>query len=58
MCERKPKPIIVEPEPVRLNAMGRWYQHVAQHNGVVPMALDEFGRCARCVELGLWTADA
>jgi hypothetical protein len=28
------------------------------HAGTTPMVLDDFGRCARCVELGWWKPDA
>ena len=41
-----------------LNPMGRFYRHNAMHAGTTPMVLDEFGRCARCVKLGFWKADA
>ena len=42
----------------RLNPIGRFYRHNAMHAGTIPMVLDEFGRCARCVRLGFWRADA
>jgi hypothetical protein len=39
-------------------ALGWFYRHNAMHAGTTPMLLDEFGRCARCVELGFWKPDA
>ena len=42
----------------RLNPIGRFFRHNAMHAGTTPMVLDEFGRCARCVELGWWKPDA
>jgi hypothetical protein len=41
-----------------LNPLGRFFRHAAMHAGNVPMIVDEFGRCARCVKLGLWRPDA
>jgi hypothetical protein len=41
-----------------LNGMGRFYRHNAMHAGAVPMVLDEFGRCAKCVKLGFWKPNA
>ena len=41
-----------------LNPLGWFYRHNAMHAGTTPMVLDEFGRCARCVKLGFWRADA
>ena len=40
------------------NPMGRFYRHVGMHNGSIPMVLDAFGRCAKCVKLGFWRPDA
>jgi hypothetical protein len=40
------------------NPLGRFYRHNSMHAGMTPMVLDEFGRCARCVKLGFWRADA
>jgi hypothetical protein len=55
----KGEPIIVDKgEDVRLNGLGLFYQHQAMHDGRVPMRLDEFGRCARCIELKFWEPDA
>jgi hypothetical protein len=42
----------------RLNPIGRFFRHNAMHAGTTPMVLDDFGRCARCVELGWWKPDA
>lgn len=41
-----------------LNPLGWFYRHNAMHAGTIPMVLDEFGRCARCVKLGFWKPDA
>ena len=41
-----------------LNPLGRFYRHNAMHAGTTRMALDEFGRCARCVKLGFWKPNA
>ena len=41
-----------------LTPLGWFYKHNAMHAGTTPMVLDEFGRCARCVELGFWKPDA
>ncbi len=41
-----------------LTPLGWFYRHNAMHAGTSPMVLDEFGRCARCVELGFWKPDA
>jgi hypothetical protein len=40
-----------------LNPIGRFYRHNAMHAGTSRMVLDEFGRCAKCVELGFWKPD-
>jgi hypothetical protein len=37
-----------------LNPLGRFYRHNAMHAGTIQMAVDEFGRCARCVKLGFF----
>jgi hypothetical protein len=55
MYKAKGESIIVDKGDVRLNALGLFYQHQAAHDGLV---LDQFGRCARCVELKFWRADA
>ena len=41
-----------------LNPIGRFYRHNAMHAGTTAMVLDEFGRCAKCVSLGLWKPNA
>ena len=41
-----------------LTPLGWFYRHNAMHAGTAPMVLDQFGRCARCVELGFWKPDA
>jgi hypothetical protein len=41
-----------------LNPIGRFYRHLAMHAGTIPMVIDEFGRCRRCLMLGFWRADA
>jgi hypothetical protein len=41
-----------------LNPIGRFYRHNAMHEGTIQMVLDEYGRCSRCVKLGLWGPDA
>jgi hypothetical protein len=41
-----------------LNPMGRFYRHNAMHAGTTRMVLDEFGRCAQCIKLGLWKPNA
>ena len=41
-----------------LTPLGWFYRHNAMHAGTTPMVFDEFGRCARCVELGFWKPDA
>jgi hypothetical protein len=55
-------PIIVVDDRVedvdRARSLGWFYRHNAMHAGTTPMKLDEFGRCARCVELGFWKPDA
>lgn len=58
MYKAKGEPIIVDKGDVRLNALGLFHQHQAAHDGRVPMVLDQFGRCARCVELKFWRVDA
>ena len=40
------------------NPLGRFYRHNGMHAGTTRMVLDEFGRCAYCVKLGFWKADA
>ena len=37
-----------------LSPYGRFLRHNHMHGGVVPMVLDEFGRCAHCVQKGFW----
>jgi hypothetical protein len=41
-----------------LNPMGRFFRHNAMHAGTTRMVLDEFGRCAKCVNFGWWKPDA
>lgn len=41
-----------------LNPIGRFFRHDAMHAGMIRMVHDEFGRCVRCVKLGLWTPHA
>ena len=41
-----------------LTPLGWFFKHNAMHAGTIPIVLDEFGRCARCVELGFWRPDA
>jgi hypothetical protein len=41
-----------------LDPYGRFLRHNHMHAGVVPMVLDEFGRCAYCVRKGLWRSNA
>ena len=41
-----------------VTSLGWFYKHNAMHAGTTPMALGEFGRCARCVKLGFWKPDA
>jgi len=41
-----------------LNPLGRFFRHAAMHAGTIPMVVDEFGRCARCLKLGFWKPDA
>jgi hypothetical protein len=41
-----------------LDPIGRFYRHSHMHAGVVPMVLDEFGRCAYRVKNGHWRPDA
>jgi hypothetical protein len=41
-----------------LNPLGRFYRHNAMHACTSQMVLDEFGRCAHCVKLGVWKPDA
>lgn len=51
-------PIKIEATPIEPTPIGWFFIHQAQHDGRVPMVLDEHGRCARCVALGFWKADA
>ena len=41
-----------------LNPYGRHLRHLAEHAGTIPARLDEFGRCAYCVQRGWWKPDA
>lgn len=41
-----------------LDPYARFLRHNHMHAGVVPMVLDEFGRCAYCVKKGYWRPDA
>ena len=41
-----------------LNPYGRFLRHNYMHAGVIPMILDEFGRCAYCIKQGNWRSDA
>jgi hypothetical protein len=41
-----------------LNPLGRFFRQAAMHAGIMPMTVDEFGRCARCMKLGFWKPDA
>jgi hypothetical protein len=41
-----------------LTPLAWFYAHNAMHAGTIPMLLDEYGRCARCVKLGFWRPDA
>ncbi len=45
-------------DDIQLTAIGRWMHHNAQHAGTIPIERDEWGRCAACVALGFWRADA
>jgi hypothetical protein len=38
--------------------LGRFFRHAAMHAATTPMVVDEFGRRARCVNLGFWKPDA
>ena len=40
-----------------LNPYGRHLRHLAEHAGTIPARLDEFGRCAYCVQRGWWKPD-
>ena len=56
-------PIIIKDDCIdnadrALNPLGRFYRHNGMHAGTTRMVLDEFGRCAYCVKLGFWRADA
>lgn len=56
-------PIMIEDDCIgdvdrALNPLGQLYRHAAMHAGTTRMLLDEFGRCAGCVKLGLWKPDA
>ncbi len=41
-----------------LTPLAWFFKHNAMHDGRIPIVLDEFGRCARCVQLGFWKPDA
>ena len=41
-----------------LTPLGWFYRHNAMHTGTTRTVLDEFGRCAHFVKLGLWKPDA
>jgi hypothetical protein len=41
-----------------LSPWARFMRHNAMHAGLVEMKRDEFGRCARCVKLGMWKLDS
>jgi hypothetical protein len=51
-------PIKIDDLDLTLNSIGRFDRHIAMHTGRTRMVLDEFGRCAMCVKLGIWRADA
>jgi hypothetical protein len=54
----EPKNDCIDDTDRTLNPLGRFYRHNYMHAGTIPMALDEFGRCAYCIKLGFWKPDA
>ena len=50
--------ICIDDQDRALNPMGRFFRHTAMHAGTARIALDEFGRCAKCVALGFWKPNA
>jgi hypothetical protein len=48
----------IGPVDCALTPLGWFYKHNAMHTGSARMVHDEFGRCARCVKLGIWKPDA
>jgi hypothetical protein len=50
--------LCIDDQDRALNPIGRFFRHNAVHAGTTRMALDEFGRCAKCVKLGFWKPDA
>jgi hypothetical protein len=41
-----------------LDPYGRFLRHNYMHEGLVPIVLDEFGRCAYCIKNGHWRPNA
>jgi len=44
--------------PFNSGAWREFLRHKLAHEGVLPLRLDRFGRCADCVERGLFRCDA
>jgi hypothetical protein len=44
--------------PFNTGAWRDFLRHKLAHEGVLPLRLDQFGRCADCVERGLFRCDA
>jgi len=41
-----------------LSPLGWFHKHNAMHTGVIPIEYDQWGRCTRCVSLGIFRCDA
>lgn len=56
--EKEGAPDILVPRSARAFTFGDHLRHLHEHAGDIPPTLDEFGRCARCVNRGWFKLDA